>query len=239
MTKDIIVGIVGVFQIILSISLIVRKKNKWAIFCEIVSSLVLFGYLIGFSTEAGDDFIIYFFMSLTEYLFVKIILVLFMIITRYSSFYIIKASCKRKKKANSLTIKFACTFSKVRYWPALKLGLPGMAGKRHSKTKVKFDENGFPKFKAYSTINLRRKYWHETRERHFYMANKILFEETQRNARVCKKFTRQQIQGLANGITPNGFVWHHHQDAGVLQLVEEKLHSKTHHIGGYTIWGNK
>ena len=239
MNKFIIVVIVGVLQIILSIALIARKKNKWAIFCEIISSLILFGYLIGFSVEVGNNLLVYFLISLTGYLFVKIFLVVFMIVARYSSFYIIRAFCKKKKKANSLVIKFARVFSKVKYWPTLKLGLPGMAGKIHPKTKVKFDEKGFPKFKAHSTIKLNRRYWHETRERHFYIANKILFDETQRSARARNKYTRQQIHELANGITPNGFVWHHHQDAGVLQLVEEKIHSKTFHIGGYTIWGNK
>ena len=239
MNKVIIAGIVGAFQIILSISLIVRKKNKWAIFCEIISSLLLLGYLIGFSTEVKTNHWIYFLLSFMEYLTVKIVLVVFMIIARYSSFYIIKASCKRKKKSKSLMIKFAWTFWNAKYWPVLKLGLPGKAGKTHSKTKVKFDEKGFPKFKSYSTIKLRRRYWRETRERHFYMANKILYNETQKDARKRKKFTSRQIQELANGITPSGFVWHHHQDAGVLQLVEEKAHSKTYHIGGYTIWGNK
>ena len=239
MTKVIIAGIVGALQIMLSIILIVRKKNRWAIFSEIISSLILFGYLIVFSAEVRNNLLINLLISLAEYLFVKIVLVFFMIIARYTSFYIIKASCKRKKKAKSLMIKFARTFWNTKYWPTLKLGLPGMAGKTHSKTKVKFDEKGFPKFKSYTTIKLNRKYWHETRERHFYMANKILFKDTQRDARLRKKFTRQQIQELANNITPNGFVWHHHQDAGILQLVEEKAHSMTYHIGGYTIWGNK
>ena len=37
----------------------------------------------------------------------------------------------------------------------------------------------------------------------------------------------------------DGYTWHHHQNAGILQLVDEEIHAKTWHHGGYSIWGSK
>ncbi|RDE99465.1 hypothetical protein DPV99_11955 [Aggregatibacter aphrophilus] len=29
-----------------------------------------------------------------------------------------------------------------------------------------------------------------------------------------------------------GFTWHHHQDTGRMQLIDQDIHKKTGHIGG-------
>ncbi|MEU9744056.1 HNH endonuclease [Micromonospora chersina] len=34
--------------------------------------------------------------------------------------------------------------------------------------------------------------------------------------------------------TPEGYTWHHHQDPGLMQLVEEWTHAKTGHTGGFS-----
>ncbi|MCY1080328.1 HNH endonuclease [Archangium lansingense] len=37
---------------------------------------------------------------------------------------------------------------------------------------------------------------------------------------------------------PNGFVWHHHQDVGRMQLIREGAHRLANsHTGGMAIWG--
>jgi RHS repeat-associated protein len=36
--------------------------------------------------------------------------------------------------------------------------------------------------------------------------------------------------------TPDGYVWHHHQDMGRMQLVPEDIHIHTRHSGGVDIW---
>ena len=235
MNEYIITGAVAVIQILLSIHQIVRKNNVIASISEILTSLILFVAL----NEAGNSFCVSFVLTLIEYLAVKVFLVVFMLIARSYSFYMTNSVCRKKKKRNFLKVKFIRTFSKVKYWPNLKLGLAGMAGKTHKKTKVKFDSKGFPKFKYIYRVTLRRKYWRETRERHFYMANKILYKDVQHNSRIKNKFSRKQYQDILNGDTPSGYTWHHHQDAGVLELVDESVHAKTSHIGGYSIWGGK
>lgn len=241
MTEYNIATVVGIAQIILSINLIARRKNTVAIFCEIFSSITLLCTLNVLSPEENNIFWRCLILTFIEYLTVKIFLVAFMAFARLYSFYAIKALCrkKQKKKTNSLKLKFIRTFNKVKYWPRLKLGLPGMADKTHPKTKVRFDSKGFPKFKVYYSVKLRRKYFREARERHFYMANKILYKDAFANAKIRAKFSKTQIKELSQGETPSGYTWHHHQDAGVLQLVEEEIHAKTHHVGGYSIWGDK
>ena len=241
MTEYFIAITVGLIQIILSINLIIRKKNVMAVISEILYSLVLLCILNGFSTNLTTLSWKHVVITAGEYLFVKMFLVGFMAIARVYCFYAVKAMCRKKKKrkANKLKLKFIKAFSKVKYFPKLKLGLPGMAGKTHPKTKVRFDEKGFPKFKVYYTIKLRRRHFHETREQHFNLANKELKKDIGSSVRIKAKFSRKQIKEIHQGNTPSGYTWHHHQDAGVLQLVDEEIHAKTSHIGGYSIWGSK
>jgi hypothetical protein len=42
--------------------------------------------------------------------------------------------------------------------------------------------------------------------------------------------------GLAH--TPDGWCWHHHEDAGRMQLVPRDLHGAVGHTGGFAIWGH-
>lgn len=241
MTELIITTIVGVIQIILSINLIIRQKNGIAISSEILSSLVLLYVLNGFSIEVNNISWKYIGLTIFEYLSVKIFLIIFMLITRMICFYMKRDLCrnKKKKKANKQKLKFIRTFSKVKYWPRLKLGLPGMANKTHPKTKVRFDSKGFPKFKAYYTVKLQKRDYRKTREQHFYIANKVIYKNILSSSRLRAKFSKNEIKEFSQGETPNKYTWHHHQDAGVLELVEYDVHSKTSHIGGYSIWGGK
>lgn len=237
MTEYFTAIMIGVFQIILSTNLIVRKKNGTAIVSEIISSLVLLFVLNHMPVEIQNTLLIG--IVFMEYLFVKIFLVIFMLVARYYSFYRIRAICRKGKKVNPKKFKFIRAINNARYWPRLKLGLPGMANKMNSKTKVRFDEKGFPKFKVYYTVKLQKKYHRDTREQHFYMANKILYSDLPYNLRLKRMFTKKQIDEFSEGKTPSGYTWHHHQDAGKLQLVKQEIHAKTYHIGGYTIWGSK
>lgn len=237
MTEYITAIVIGVFQVILSINLIVRKKNGSAIVSEIISSIILLFVLNDLSVELHN--VLWLGIAFTEYLCVKVFLVMFMLVARYYSFYRIKALCRKKQKNNSKKFKFIRAINNAEYWPRSKLGLPGMADKTNSKTKVKFDSKGFPIFKAYYTVKLKRKDFKESRERHFYIANKMLYKDKTPNAKIKSKLSRKQIKQLSQGQTPDGYTWHHHQDAGVLQLVDAEIHSKTFHIGGYSIWGSK
>ena len=228
--------VLGILQSILSIIFIVRKKNNYAIVSEFVTSFALLCVLNTIPINAEPVLLHAFAISLLEYCSVKIFLVLFFIFARKYAFYAIKKAASKKKKNKKVKkLRFVKKLNNVKYWPKLKLGLPGMANKTYTKTKVKFDSKGFPKFKSYYTIKLRRKYYHRSRERHFYMANRTLYKEVSR--RMNRKFTSAEMYDFSHGVTPKRYTWHHHQNEGVLELVDTKIHSETPHIGGYSIWG--
>lgn len=237
MINYIIATMIWIFQVILSINLIIRKKNNFAIASEIISSCTLLIVLKFISKQMHILLLLE--IVLAEYLSVKIFLIIFMIIARYYSFYKIKSMCTEKKKANPRELKFIRAINKVEYWPKLKLGIPGRANKTDKKTNVRFDSKGFPIFKSYYTVKLKRKDFRASREKHFYIANKMLYKDKTYRSKIKSKLRRKQIKQLAQGCTPDGYTWHHHQNAGVLQLVNEEIHSKTWHHGGYHIWGGE
>ena len=237
MTNTSIFILICACQIFLSVYLILKRKNKLAIISEILTSLLLFGVLNKFIVGINNISWNFVFATLLEYFIVKIFLILFMWCARIYSFYAIKRMCNKRIKIGKKKLKIINKFNRVNYWPRLKLGIPAKAGKMHSKTKVKFDSKGFPKFKSYYTVKLRRRDYRKTREQHFYIANKLLYKEIKSNFRLRAKFSKGEIKAFSNGYTPSKYTWHHHQDAGVLQLVDYSVHSKTSHIGGYLIWG--
>lgn len=183
----------------------------------------------------------------TDLILSNILLVLNVVILKRISFRILasiaqnrfeaKVLCKifNKKKMCSKLRKIL----KVEYGPKLKQGMPSMAGKTDKKTKVKFDQMGFPKFKSFYDIKLKRKDLKNTREAHFYYANKKLYNKAQKNKKVRRLFTRNEMNELKCGQTPDRYTWHHHQNKGKLQLVSRKIHSEVNHIGGYKIWGGE
>ena len=229
--------LVGTCQIVLSIYLIVKRKNGIAVVTEIVSALFAFGMLNDFMLDINNISFVYINWTILEYCCVKLFLVIFMWVARIYSFIAIRSMCNKRKKISKAKMKAFSKLYGVNYWPKLKLGIPAKAGKVHSVTKVKFDLRGFPKFKLYYTVKLRRKDYHKTREQHFYIANKMLYKELASNFRLRLKFSKREIKAFSNGQTPSKYTWHHHQDRGVLQLVDYSIHSKTSHVGGYSIWG--
>jgi hypothetical protein len=65
------------------------------------------------------------------------------------------------------------------------------------------------------------------------------FQEAVKNdPELRDKFTQEQQEQIANGETPDGYTWHHHQKPGKMQLVDSETHEKTRHTGGYSIWGS-
>lgn len=74
---------------------------------------------------------------------------------------------------------------------------------------------------------------------HFNYANQELYSDIQEDPEIAVELglTHQDIQGLANGDTPAGYTWHHNEEPGVLQLVDQETHEQTGHDGGRQLWG--
>lgn len=52
-----------------------------------------------------------------------------------------------------------------------------------------------------------------------------------------KRLLQSNENWIKKGKDPIGYVWHHHQDPGKMQLVDRKVHDYVQHTGGRTIWG--
>lgn len=67
--------------------------------------------------------------------------------------------------------------------------------------------------------------------------NADLKEQISKNPLLRLKFNPDQIADIENGRTPDGYVWHHNEEPGRMQLVKQKEHEEARHTGGGSIWG--
>ena len=228
-------------HIVISLGLIYFRKNKISYFTEVLLSVAWWYINPTYKLSVILCFI-------AEYLLVKILLVLIVYLAKRFAFHVMVVITHREKyrklykflKKRKRFLKMqSYIWNKVQYGIRIKKGIPSMVNKRNSRTGIYFDKDGFPKFKAIEEIKLERKYWRKDRDVHFYRASKILYQSIQRSSRKAKKFSRRDISTFKNGEVPSKYTWHHHQDKGVLQLVDSDIHSKVRHDGGFSIWGKK
>ncbi|MCY7572347.1 HNH endonuclease [Bacillus pumilus] len=111
-----------------------------------------------------------------------------------------------------------------------------LAKKKHPKTGVKFTANGFPVFNSKFNYNLPGLLIKSSNKTQFAKANASL-KIGIKSPKHAKKFTKNQIIDINHNKTPRGYVWHHHENTGRLQLVNKEIHKKTGHTGGRAIWG--
>lgn len=121
----------------------------------------------------------------------------------------------------------------------INLRMGHLKGQKHPVTGVPYDKDGFPIFESKFETTLNLSDFKKTRTVHFRKCNKKLYEEIKRNPELIEKLklSKQDLEDLADGQTPYGYTWHHHQDPGKMQLVNQKIHKDTGHTGGYKIWG--
>ncbi|TSI10726.1 HNH endonuclease [Lysinibacillus sp. BW-2-10] len=121
-----------------------------------------------------------------------------------------------------------------------------LAGDVHPETGVPFVEktiNGqvgiYPVFESQFNVIIAEQLYFESDHVHFSVANDTLYEAIVENPNLASDLGLSQldVQALANGQTPDGFTWHHNEEPGVIQLVDEETHQQTGHTGGREIWG--
>lgn len=126
----------------------------------------------------------------------------------------------------------------------------GLEGDVHPVTGVPFEMNTiehngqviqdvFPVFDSQYNAYISEDMYLASDDVHFRLANEQLALELKADPTLASQMglTQMDIQGLSNNITPEGYVWHHHEQPGVLQLVNEADHDATAHTGGRFIWG--
>lgn len=98
----------------------------------------------------------------------------------------------------------------------------------------------FPKFKSYTDIQLPDEYIKVSfNKQKTYLSKQLkkMAETTSGKKQLKKIFTEDELKEIAQGIIPNGYVWHHNETEGMMQLVKETDHAKVRHTGGMSIWG--
>ena len=124
---------------------------------------------------------------------------------------------------------------------------------RHPITGVKFVrkvvertdgskvEGVFPVFDSEFTAQLPDDLLTETDKKQFCECNKQLLDAIEKDPELKEKFTPEQIEqikdGVEDGTAPDGYVWHHNEETGKMELVDADVHAKTGHTGGRAIWG--
>lgn len=140
---------------------------------------------------------------------------------------------------NDGVVKFPCKNEKL-------------AEQKHPETGVEYvtkivDVNGVkvevvsPKFESKFDAQLPDDLLKEKDKDQFKECNKQLYEKIQSDPEFAKQFSEEQIEQIKDGITkggaPDGYVWHHNEESGKMQLVESDVHAKSGHTGGRVIWG--
>lgn len=100
-------------------------------------------------------------------------------------------------------------------------------------------EGTFPVFDETFNVMIAEDIYLESDDVHFEVANDTLYQAVTENQNLAKElgFSQADVQCLAYGQTPEGNTWHHNEEPGLLQLVDEETHAQTAHTGGRAIWG--
>jgi len=124
-----------------------------------------------------------------------------------------------------------------------------LAGQTHGETGVPFEaetvtlssgetiEGVFPQFESAYDFHLDPALYLESDNIQFTQANLSLSEQVLVNPDLADQFTNAQLAQISTGETPDGYTWHHSQQPGELQLVDEEIHADTGHTGGRELWG--
>ena len=117
------------------------------------------------------------------------------------------------------------------------------AGRKHPDSGVVFNHKGFPIFDdiaKYDTRLDQKAFYATDRIGQMRMATRDLREQINSGKISRSQFSPDQLKAIQSGRSKiPGLTWHHHQDRGRMQLVNEKLHSDTGHIGGDAIHKGK
>ncbi|HYO56702.1 HNH endonuclease [Archangium sp.] len=110
------------------------------------------------------------------------------------------------------------------------------------ESTVRFDKNGFAEFDPLFETLLDNSHIGSARPaQHFRAANQRLYEAIRADPDLAREIglSSEEIARLpARMDPPNGFIWHHHQDVGRMQLIHEGAHRLANsHTGGMAIWG--
>lgn len=124
-----------------------------------------------------------------------------------------------------------------------------LEGGHHEETGIPFERDTvilpdgevisgvYPNFDEEFSVRVSESLYLSSDSIQFNEANEQLAYEMQQNDELREQFTPEQLAQIRAGETPDGYVWHHHQEPGRLELVDEQTHAQTGHSGGRSLWG--
>ncbi len=126
-----------------------------------------------------------------------------------------------------------------------------LVGSRHPETGVPYeskiveDNNGvkvegvFPDFSEHSVFETQLPDDHllETDGKQKDFCNSELKDAYESGTLNTDNFSDRQKEQIIDGHKPEGYIWHHNEEKGKMELVPEDIHSETRHTGGKNIWG--
>ena len=102
-------------------------------------------------------------------------------------------------------------------------------------------EGVFPKFDSKFDAQLPEDLEKASNAKQFSECNKQLKSAIESDNDLKSKFTEDQLADINDGFTPEGYVWHHNEEPGKMQLVKIEDHDRTQggaaHTGGKALWG--
>lgn len=126
----------------------------------------------------------------------------------------------------------------------------GFEGKKHPDTGVEYErkridlggmvvEGVFPKFESVFSCILDPENIQASDREQFKDCMIKLREAVDNDPELASKFSKRQLEQIhdPNATTVSGYVWHHNEETGKMELVKSDEHGKTGHTGGKTIWG--
>jgi len=106
---------------------------------------------------------------------------------------------------------------------------------------ISYSKYNLPEFKSNFECNIPPENYGDTRSRHFAIANKQLKKKIEEDEQFREQFDLRELEQIRNGITPDGYTWHHdgNPPVGRMQLVITEIHDKIRHDGGYSLWTDR
>lgn len=124
-----------------------------------------------------------------------------------------------------------------------------LAGTEHPETGVPYQsktiqlsdgqwvEGVFPDFDEVCAYDLSESLYLQTDYVQFSYLNDQLANDIVNDSELAANFTAEQIVEIQSGETPEGYVWHHTEKPGHMELVSESEHMNSAHTGGRVLWG--
>ena len=99
----------------------------------------------------------------------------------------------------------------------------------------------FPVFDSICDVQLPSNLEKASNAHQFKECNRQLKEYVETSPETKELFSDEQLEEIEDDETPSGYVWHHNEETGKMQLVKIEDHDRTQggaaHTGGKALWG--